>query len=63
MTEPEVSAMADLLTALGTGVTQFFTWIGDGAEMIITTPLFQFGLVLLVVGVIAGFIGRFWARG
>lgn len=60
--DEEVMTMADLLTQLGTVVTQVMSWVGDVAEAIVTTPLLLLTTGFLVLGGAVGIFGRLLSR-
>lgn len=59
----EASAMSNLLTELGTVVTQALTWTGDVATTIVETPLLLMTTGFLVLGGAIGILGRLLSRG
>lgn len=59
----EASAMSNLLTELGTVVTQVLTWTGDVATTIVETPLLLMTTGFLVLGGAIGILGRLLSRG
>lgn len=59
----EASAMSNLLTDLGTVVTQVLTWTGDVATTIVETPLLLLTTGFLVLGGAIGILGRLLSRG
>lgn len=54
--------MGDLLTELGTVVTQVFTWVGTVASTIVNTPLLLLTTGFLVLGGAVGIFGRLLSR-
>lgn len=54
--------MADLLTTLGTVVTQVLTWVGNVASTIVATPLLLLGVGFFVLGGAIGIFGRLLRR-
>lgn len=54
--------MADLLTTLGTVVTQVLTWVGNVATTIVSTPLLLLGVGFFVLGGAIGIFGRMLRR-
>lgn len=59
----EASAMSNLLTDLGTVVTQVLDWTGDVATTIVETPLLLMTTGFLVLGGAIGILGRLLSRG
>lgn len=54
--------MADLLTELGTVVTQVLTWVGSVASTIVSTPLLLLTSGFLVLGGAIGIFGRLLSK-
>lgn len=59
----ETNAMADLLSTLGTVVTQIMTWISSIASTIVSTPLLLLTTGFLVLGGAIGIFGRLLSKG
>ena len=60
--EEVVTTMSELLTELGTVVTQVMSWVGDVAEAIVSTPLLLLTTGFLVLGGAIGIFGRLLSR-
>lgn len=56
------TTMAELLTDLGTVVTQVMTWVGSVATTITDTPLLLLTTGFLVLGGAIGIFGRLLSR-
>lgn len=56
------TTMAELLTDLGTVVTQVMTWVGNVATTITDTPLLLLTTGFLVLGGAIGIFGRLLSR-
>ena len=54
--------MADLLSELGTVVTQVLTWVGNVASTIVSTPILLMTTGFLVLGGAVGIFGRLLSR-
>lgn len=54
--------MAELLTELGTVVTQVMTWVGTVATTIVDTPLLLLTTGFLVLGGAIGIFGRLLSK-
>lgn len=54
--------MSSLLTDLGTVVTQFFTWVGEVAKTITTTPILLLTTGVLMIGAAVGIFGRMLSK-
>lgn len=54
--------MADLLSELGTVVTQVLTWVGNVATTIVSTPILLMTTGFLVLGGAVGIFGRLLSR-
>lgn len=57
------SGMANLLSELGTVVTQVLTYVGNVASTIVSTPLLLLTTGFLVLGGAIGIFGRLLSRG
>ena len=57
------SGMSDLLTQLGTVVTQMLTWVGNVATTITSTPILLFTTGILALGAAVGIFGRLLSKG
>lgn len=51
----EVFVMSDIITFVTTFFTALLGWIGDVASLIMTTPLLQLGIAMMVCGAIWGY--------
>ena len=60
MNEP--TALATLLTNIGSIVTQVLTWVGDVCDKIVSTPLLYLSLGFFVIGGVCGLIGRMLSK-
>lgn len=61
--EGEVTGtMAELLSDLGTVVTQVMTWVGNVATTIVDTPLLLLTTGFLVLGGAIGIFGRLLSK-
>lgn len=60
--EGEVSAMSNLLTDLGAIVTSVFSWVGDVADTVVSTPILLLTTGFLVVGGAIGIFGRLLSK-
>lgn len=56
------SGMADLLSELGTVVTQTLTWVGNVASTIVSTPILLFTTGILALGAAVGIFGRLLSK-
>lgn len=56
------SGMADLLSELGTVVTQVLTWVGSVATTIVSTPILLLTTGFLVLGGAVGIFGRLLSK-
>lgn len=56
------SGMADLLSELGTVVTQMLTWVGNVASTIVSTPILLLTTGVLVLGGAIGIFGRLLSK-
>ena len=56
------SGMADLLSDLGTVVTQVLTWVGNVASTIVETPILLLTTGFLVLGGAVGIFGRMLSK-
>lgn len=54
--------MSSLLTDLGTVVTQFFSWVGEVATTITTTPILLLTTGVLMIGAAVGIFGRMLSK-
>lgn len=54
--------MSELLTTLGTIVTQVFAWAGNVAQMIVDTPLLLLTSGVMLAGAAVGIFGRLLSR-
>lgn len=54
--------MADLLTQLGTVVTEIIGWVGDVATTVTSTPILLITTGFLVFGGAIGIFGRLLSR-
>lgn len=59
----EGSAMSNLLTELGTVVTQVLSWVSDAAGTIVETPILLLTTGFVVLGGAIGILGRLLSRG
>lgn len=53
--ETTAATMADIITFVTTFFTALLGWIGDVAGLIMTTPLLQLGIAMMVCGAIWGY--------
>lgn len=58
----ETNAMQDLLSTLGTVVTQVLTWVGSVASTIVQTPLLLVTTGFLMLGGAIGIFGRLLSK-
>jgi len=56
------SGMADLLSELGTVVTQVLTWVSSVASTIVSTPILLLTTGFLVLGGAIGIFGRLLSK-
>ena len=56
------SGMADLLSELGTVVTQVLTWVSSVASTIVSTPILLLTTGFLVLGGAVGIFGRLLSK-
>lgn len=56
------SVMSELLTELGTVVTQVLTWVGNVATTIVDTPILLMTTGFLVLGGAIGIFGRLLSK-
>ena len=56
------SGMADLLSELGSVVTQVLTWVGNVATTIVSTPILLLTTGFLVLGGAVGIFGRLLSK-
>lgn len=56
------SGMSELLTELGTVVTQVLTWVGNVATTIVDTPILLMTTGFLVLGGAIGIFGRLLSK-
>lgn len=56
------STMSNLLTELGTVVTQVLTWVGSVADTIVSTPILLLTTGFLVLGGSVGIFGRLLSK-
>ena len=56
------TGMADLLSELGTVVTQVMSWVGNVATTIVSTPLLLLTTGFLVLGGAIGIFGRLLSK-
>lgn len=54
--------MSDLLSTLGTVVTQVLTWVGNVASTIVATPILLLTTGFLVLGGAIGIFGRLLSK-
>lgn len=55
-------SMSSLLTDLGSVATQVFSWVGEVATTITTTPILLLTTGFIVVGGSVGIFGRFLSK-
>lgn len=60
--EGAATTLETFLTSIGSVVTQAITWVGDVAEMIISTPLLIFPIAIGVISLVIGVVRRFVIR-
>lgn len=58
----ETNAMQELLSTLGTVVTQVLTWVGSVASTIVQTPLLLVTTGFLMLGGAIGIFGRLLSK-
>lgn len=58
----QTNPMGDLLTTLGTVVTQVLSWVGDVATTIVGTPLLLVTTGFLMLGGAIGIFGRLLSK-
>ena len=56
------TSLSDLLSNLGTIVTQVLSWVGSVAETIISTPALYLTMGFLVLGGAIGIFGRLLSK-
>lgn len=56
------SGMGDLLSELGSVVTQVLTWVGNVASTIVSTPILLLTSGFLVLGGAVGIFGRLLSK-
>lgn len=56
------SAMTELLTNLGTVVTEIVSWVGDVATIVVDTPILLVTTGFLVFGGAIGIFGRLLSK-
>lgn len=62
LTTPEPTTMAGLLDNLSTIATTVFTWVGNVATKIVSTPILLLTTGFLVVGGAIGIFGRLLSK-
>ena len=60
--DPVVPTMTTLLTDLGTVATSVFSWVGNVATTIVSTPILLLTTGFLVVGGAVGIFGRLLSK-
>lgn len=58
----EGGTMAELLTNLGTVVTEIVSWVGDVATIVVDTPILLVTTGFLVLGGAIGIFGRLLSK-
>lgn len=62
LTSDPSTSMADLLSTLGTVVTQVLTWVGNVASTIVSTPILLVTTGFLMLGGAVGIFGRLLSK-
>lgn len=56
------TGMADLLSELGTGITQILSWVGNVASTVVSTPILLLGVCFFAIGGAIGIFGRLLSK-